>query len=106
MANIPGKTAKQIRDKRTEPSFKGPVEKYNTTQPEPQRTDRLDVRQSFTVGRFCESETGNEVPAIRSGTSLAHSPPIERIPRQEGAAGAEDPPTSFDRPVTTATPAK
>ena len=89
MAHLLGKKAKQIRDKRKEPSYKALVEQHHALQQELQRTVRQDVEKSDVVARLCESEPGGKVPALGSGTPPAKSPQIERIPQPEGLAGAE-----------------
>ena len=88
MAHLPGKTAKQIRDKRKEPSYKALVEEHYAIHQELQQTVEQDPDESDEVARLCESDPGGVVPALRSGTPPEEPPNIERIPRLEGAAGA------------------
>jgi hypothetical protein len=81
--HISGKTAKQIRDKRREPSYQALVEKYNTTQGHTKAMEPLEAyawisiaKQTHLVStRHRVSETEDELYCGHGEVSRQPTPP-------------------------------
>jgi len=95
MEHLPGKTAKQIRDKRKEPSYKALTEQYYSETEKPRESTRtssdseeeirpvtrkryaLETEDEYSTDLEQEPRQPDHSPAATGQTSLAHEQPIE-----------------------------